>query len=413
MEGICPGGPGQPFEEVDRDETQQNEAFRNTIAPITRLPVEILSRCFLIVVEDDWDSESRHHRPVCLVITHVCRQWRDVAINFPQIWSRISSFSSVWTDIQLKRSQEANFFLRIPAHPTPAATGRIVQALLKVDRLQSISYSEGKKEAASATVPILSMLDGKAAARLEHLSLKASADRDELFMTLPPTFLNGGCPRLRSVDINGFVIAWSSSLLSRFTSLKLETPSRNQPFGTLKELLDAFERMPHLSHFQLNWAIGTIIDSPDESRVVEMHKMQDCVLHTLFTDCTRILKHIALPHHASLVVEALGTGNGQEWFPCNFISSSLIPALAAAINPSCLSNPLSSSPSLRTDNPISQTAPTSLAPIHTIICINNPTNSLHRITIVFHRQDDDLNQTPSETTQAETQKCQLPSSCWQ
>lgn len=97
-----------------------------------------------------------------------------------------------------------------------------MQALSKVDRLQSISYSEGTKEAASATLPILSMLDGKAAARLEHLSLKASADRDELFMTLPPTFLNGGCPRLRSVDINGFVILWSSSLLSGLTSLKLE-----------------------------------------------------------------------------------------------------------------------------------------------------------------------------------------------
>ncbi|GLB40958.1 hypothetical protein LshimejAT787_0901730 [Lyophyllum shimeji] len=61
---------------------------RNAYAYISRLPSEILCRIFEIARDTD---HLRHPRPEsCVIITHVCSAWRDIAIRFPGLWNRIT-----------------------------------------------------------------------------------------------------------------------------------------------------------------------------------------------------------------------------------------------------------------------------------------------------------------------------------
>ncbi|KAI0039928.1 hypothetical protein FA95DRAFT_1462389, partial [Auriscalpium vulgare] len=60
----------------------------NAGLPVSRLPPEILSAVFSILT--DIDRPRNHGKSLAWIsITHVCRKWRDVALNNPTLWSTI------------------------------------------------------------------------------------------------------------------------------------------------------------------------------------------------------------------------------------------------------------------------------------------------------------------------------------
>ncbi|KAI0044497.1 hypothetical protein FA95DRAFT_1496973, partial [Auriscalpium vulgare] len=65
----------------------------NSNLPSSRLPPEIMSRVFTILVSID--PPTRTVRPVkirlgWLSITHVCKRWRDIALHLPTLWADIT-----------------------------------------------------------------------------------------------------------------------------------------------------------------------------------------------------------------------------------------------------------------------------------------------------------------------------------
>jgi hypothetical protein len=80
----------------------------NTLLPISRLPTEILAEIF---VHGARDHHEHHHSPTKGVpewvnISYVCRQWYDVALNCPTLWSHIFVASQRWTEELLARSKQ-------------------------------------------------------------------------------------------------------------------------------------------------------------------------------------------------------------------------------------------------------------------------------------------------------------------
>lgn len=74
--------------------------FRNSFAPITRLPVELLERIFLELAapyqrpSSDHDfafgSDTIERTPTCIGrVTTVCRRWREVALRCPRLWTHL------------------------------------------------------------------------------------------------------------------------------------------------------------------------------------------------------------------------------------------------------------------------------------------------------------------------------------
>lgn len=68
----------------------------NGLALTARLPPEILSEIFTIVATDlyhsrRWGHYGLAHAYKWISLTHVCRAWREIALNTPRLWSRIST----------------------------------------------------------------------------------------------------------------------------------------------------------------------------------------------------------------------------------------------------------------------------------------------------------------------------------
>jgi hypothetical protein len=58
------------------------------VAPVMRLPPELLSKVFRTGI---LDSDEESSDPLLLpTVMRVCKQWRNVAVNTPLLWSRIA-----------------------------------------------------------------------------------------------------------------------------------------------------------------------------------------------------------------------------------------------------------------------------------------------------------------------------------
>ena len=60
---------------------------RSTLIPISQLPPEFLVLIFSFFAPFACDEEVGYLQ--LLRITHVCRQWRETALNYPHLWSYI------------------------------------------------------------------------------------------------------------------------------------------------------------------------------------------------------------------------------------------------------------------------------------------------------------------------------------
>jgi len=75
------------------DEAQSIRALksrRNALAPISRLPLEILAAIFFLLSSSAWDDRDEAGYLAWIRVTHVCGRWRDTALNLPCLWSHIS-----------------------------------------------------------------------------------------------------------------------------------------------------------------------------------------------------------------------------------------------------------------------------------------------------------------------------------
>lgn len=67
------------------------EIYREILAPITRIPYEILEQIFLYTLPSGFVKPNVQHSP--LLLTMVCRKWRSLAFSTPYLWSSLSTTS--------------------------------------------------------------------------------------------------------------------------------------------------------------------------------------------------------------------------------------------------------------------------------------------------------------------------------
>ncbi|KAI0032133.1 hypothetical protein K488DRAFT_39058, partial [Vararia minispora EC-137] len=95
---------------------------RNSFSPFSRLPVEVIAQIFTIHAEnqppasDEWnwpEGESgvpslSHLQLGWIVVTHVCRHWRDVAIAHTSLWTTIPfGLGERWVQEMFNRAKSA------------------------------------------------------------------------------------------------------------------------------------------------------------------------------------------------------------------------------------------------------------------------------------------------------------------
>ncbi|TFK71495.1 hypothetical protein BDN72DRAFT_750940, partial [Pluteus cervinus] len=75
---------------------------RNTLAPISRLPPEVLAKIFI-----EFRDEARGSENTCFsdILTWICRHWREVAVNCSTLWSEIDFHHLPSVELHLARSK--------------------------------------------------------------------------------------------------------------------------------------------------------------------------------------------------------------------------------------------------------------------------------------------------------------------
>ncbi|KAI6105872.1 hypothetical protein F5141DRAFT_1204004 [Pisolithus sp. B1] len=116
---------------------------RNALAQACQLPAELLSMIFIHCAHDwytDPDSEFKGQVAPWVVVSYVCRTWRDVALDCGVIWGYLFFVSLDWTLELLKRSKGAPLLVRV--HLTDRTTVSLRPVLEHIGTLVVTIFNE-------------------------------------------------------------------------------------------------------------------------------------------------------------------------------------------------------------------------------------------------------------------------------
>ncbi|KAG2036935.1 hypothetical protein BDR03DRAFT_1092245 [Suillus americanus] len=273
--------------EIDEDLAALTESMRilrlrrNGLAPISGLPNEILTVIFEYLEEeerlDGYDSEDI---PACVTVTHVCRHWRNVALECPTLWRFISFYSPFWLDVMLERSKEIPLVVK---YSTPMPLDDCLEKVLS--HLPRIEYLEFRSWSCDVG-QVMDLLSSQPAPMLKTFKFWA---RDAAFLPTGPIsgpIFQGQVPLLRDVEVDYCDLSWSLCTFGGLRTLRVE--------GTrLPDLLSALRCMPALEQLTLDSIECNETMHFDE---VPLARLKHIKLYaTSFRTAIPVFAHLALP----------------------------------------------------------------------------------------------------------------------
>ena len=300
----------------------------NTIAPISKLPPEMLAEVFLHVVANYHCEPGRlvHNAAMFsykwITITHVCRAWRDIALNTPRLWSYLVLASPEMTEMVLARSKMAPLCVTATILSASDWRFKLLETIMQNSRRIKDVYVVGSARVLRSLVAKWS----GPADLLESIFLTESRVYDPMAIfpsghltsdVLPKLFASH-TPKLRHLEIDRTVITWDNPLLcSSLTTLRISCRRENlQRNGTFPQFLAALENMPLLEHIHLIEAIPrvpedtTSLPPATRSPVALPHLRNLEVISDIF-DCANFLNHVTFPSNARLHVNGR-TERGEQ-----------------------------------------------------------------------------------------------------
>jgi hypothetical protein len=272
---------------------------RNTIVPISHLPPESLAFIFSFLSPSECDEEVYYR--TLIRATHVCRSWRETALDYPTLWSHIDF-------IKLRPAGIAGILARakmVPLH-LEVSGPHLSKAQFKIFKRQlGVHITHTREISLSGRYRALFERFVSSAPILESLLVSDSL-RPSGFI-IPNTLFNGAAPKLTNLTLIHDSIRWNSPLLKGLRVLVIvKPPKRARP--TLRAWLDALNQMFQLEVLTLHDA--TPINSVGGLHVFEPRRTVTLPSLTQFDicasaeDCALALAHLVLPVLTSLKVAA-------------------------------------------------------------------------------------------------------------
>ncbi|OAX44072.1 hypothetical protein K503DRAFT_582097 [Rhizopogon vinicolor AM-OR11-026] len=129
------------------DVTPRTESIRalrsrkDSLACIPCLPPEILAAVFKHIVEDIKSHSSAYRPPPRAIVTHVCRHWRQVALECQSLCAIINLTSAYWIRVFLERSKKTALVVTRNASTLPRDSfEQVLSQLPRIKVLQLQSY---------------------------------------------------------------------------------------------------------------------------------------------------------------------------------------------------------------------------------------------------------------------------------
>ncbi|KAG2157837.1 uncharacterized protein EDB93DRAFT_819107 [Suillus bovinus] len=284
--------------------------WKNGQIPISRLPDEILLMIFKHFEEerrlngydsdDDFESDAVDDAPACLVVTHVCRRWRKVALECPTLWRFISSTSLYWLDVMLERSQQAPLVVTYTTFAI-SLKGCLEKILLhlphiKYLELRALSYHVGR---------VMDLLSSQPAPMLETFKFSVYGQLPST-VSISDTIFQGQAPSLRYLEVDYCNPRWSSSIFSGLRTLYVAKTS-------LPDLLSALQCTDTLEQLTLRYDFlqtgqSILIDG------VPLPRLKKIVLDgTSLETAVSLLGRLALPVNVKIALQ-LSSIEGHRTF---------------------------------------------------------------------------------------------------
>ncbi|KAF8264480.1 hypothetical protein EI94DRAFT_466671 [Lactarius quietus] len=279
-----------------------------SLSPISSLPPEVFTAIFSLACFPGTSSlggEPDHHL-VPLRISHVCRRWREIALNQPLLWSHVgfSDLSPVGVTEILARAKSVPLYL---------------EADFRDYRRDDIRFSTFQKELQARVPRVRRLIIGaepsqihstlerlvSPAPTLEYLTLSSRGRRPRTIGSAhlfpPDTLFDGSAPRLCRLELHNYGINWKSSLLKGLKYLVLDTIS----YPDLAVWLGALDEMPQLKTLTLHWTSPNAPFQLAVERTITLPSLTSLDILTFMWDCSVILAHLDLPALTSLCVTAI------------------------------------------------------------------------------------------------------------
>jgi len=288
---------------------QELKTRRNTFAPISCLPPEVLCRVFLLVR----DSALAWNPVTWIKVTHTSRYWRNVALNSPSLWTLLPLENPWWTREMLKRSKMASLIVKANVlNRSNSSAVNTKVALSHISRIKELSLNS--PEAEGTLQNILSTLP-RAAAQLEVLRISTRVRYYSSIFYIPGDALRE-TPSLRQLELYSCDFRWDSQFLSGLTHLTLHSvPSNAQP--TLTQLLEVLRSSPGLQLLDLkNCFPKDGLSSPRAQTPIYLQHLRSLALDGTLTELEPLLMNCSIQATSKIQISCIDTSDvGADFFP--------------------------------------------------------------------------------------------------
>ncbi|TFK66448.1 hypothetical protein BDN72DRAFT_147130 [Pluteus cervinus] len=278
---------------------------RSKLAPVHRLPREILAKIFdLVRVGDNGRVFARRILPV----SWVSRQWREAALEDPFLWDHIDRSNCRWAISCLIRSKNVPLVLELSDQATAIISLTTMETLFgELPRIRRLklggadseldsfrgSYGSTEFEVLEYQKAIVSTTNSLALLETLHITGHALTD----------SFSSSPMPHLASLTLQNAKFKWETFRLSPLRSFCIETPHIKMG---VTDLLEYLSQMPFVERITLRGVFSEVPSS--EHRVGQLPKINFPKLASLILQDQQVdalmelLNGITFPSQASLTL---------------------------------------------------------------------------------------------------------------
>ncbi|KAI0280338.1 hypothetical protein BC826DRAFT_1180853 [Russula brevipes] len=288
---------------------------RNTLAPVSVLPLEVLSRIFHIVAFAEWPW-FRMENFRWIGVTQVCRHWRQVALDDSSLWARISGYrSTAWISEMLARARNAPLTVDFCGTPNAETLAMLTAHFVHTHefRLRGLGtphFGDGVQEICSLEAPAM-----------EHFELSSISLASPITFLRAP-FFKRVAPKLRTFTLSQVRVPWSFIPCGQLTQLKITLLGRSiadgPSLGDSKSLIDLLINCPVLEILVLGSCLPHDITRP-HVQAIHLPRLSYLSLGGVSSRVTNLLKILKLPPsttlHMRCTSENTATHNDHHLLP--------------------------------------------------------------------------------------------------
>lgn len=255
-----------------RDISISPKPYPTTAAPNNRLPPEMLVAIFVQLSKQKLPSSAckdSYFVQDLVSATHVCRFWRQVAINAPELWTEITMRNVEAIKVFLERSSELplNVDLRLASEDIAETNNNILDTLvLHTHRFRQLSCHVQQGSNYKASIPFT-----KPAPLLERLAIHHLLGAHEILL------FDDQAPRLRGLVMVSKGL-WLQNQLGNLTSLDLTLSHDMQKHSEFLPFFDMLRRCPVLEEMFLSWSGQSVQLVPPQLSTVPLHHLRKLFL---------------------------------------------------------------------------------------------------------------------------------------